>query len=310
MRQLVKQEWPRVSFRTQSIKKEYQDLLAVSDQGEFSLQESCRRCRSLILSKAARYMERVQAEYLVVGNVSDGGSFAVADTLAAAEAHGLAERILVPLLQPDPFRMPAKLCEWSPTADALWEGRGCAVPVGDVARYLGLPPDDPMGSELRCRLKTPGFGDRVASLFAGHAVTLNALCLLDFPTYMTAQPDIQIVLAFDEQEKRDLQNYFLPDDLRLYPATPHGPMMLLRTNWEKKSILEKEGIVHLAARLTATHACTNGERMIPVYCRLECDEERQLRNVSPFLSVEEAIQVWGLESVPLVMPATQGQRAA
>ena len=310
LRQLVKHEWPRASFRTQSIKKEYQDVLAVSDEGEFSPRESCRRCRALLLSKAARYMERVQAEYLVLGDVGGGDFLTATDTIAVAEAAGLAGRVLVPLLHPSPLGMPASLAEWTPAGVSLRSGGKSPTPVGDVAKGLGLPLDDSMGSEHRCRLKTPGFGDRVASLFAGHVVTLNALCLLDFPMYMTAHPDLQIVLAFDEQEKRDLQNYFLPDDLRLYPATPHGPMMLLRTNWESKSATEREGIVDLAARLTATHACTNGERMIPIYCRLECEEERQLRNVPPFLSAEEAARVWGLECVPLVMPTLQAQRLA
>jgi hypothetical protein len=307
LRSLIKSQWPRATFRTQSVKKEYQDVIAVSEAGEFSLPESCRRCRALLLSKAGRYMERVGAEYLVVGDTGNRHGLSGQDTLAIARALGLEDRVLVPLLMEDPLFVPEKLSAWSLATQHRHGGlRGLeSATLAVLVRTLGMRGADPMGSESRCRLTTPGFGDRVASLFAGHAVTLNALCLLDFPMYMTAHPDLQIVLAFEEQEKRDLQNYFLPQDLRLYPATPHGPMMLLRTDWQAKSLSERKGIVELAARLTATHARSNGEGLIPIYCRLECEEERQLINVQPFVSVEVAYEACGLERVPLTVPVQE-----
>ncbi|MBE0635894.1 hypothetical protein IH601_07860, partial [Candidatus Bipolaricaulota bacterium] len=133
-------------------------------------------------------------------------------------------------------------------------------------------------------------------------VTLNALCLLDFPTYIMADPDLQIVLAFDENEKRELQNYFLPQDLRFYPATPHGPMTLLRTNWCTKCDSEKQDIIEFVARLTATYACVRGVTTVPIYYRLESEDERQLLNVEPFASIEELEQRDDLTWIPLELP--------
>ncbi len=312
LRSLIKSEWPHATFRTQSVKKEYQDVIAVSEEGEFSLPESCRRCRRMLLSKAGRYMDRVGAEYLVLGDTGNRHGLTGQDTLTIARAYGLEGRVLVPLLMEDPLAVPEEVGAWSLAAQDLRGGLRCGLEstmLGTLARVLGMRESDSMGSESRCRLTTPGFGDRVASLFAGHPVTLNALCLLDFPMYMTGHPDLQIVLAFEEQEKRDLQSYFLPQDLRLYPATPHGPMMLLRTDWQGKSLSEREEIVELAARLTATHARSNGEGLVPIYCRLECEEERQLINVQPFVSVEVAYETCGLERVPLAVPMQEGMIA-
>jgi adenylyl- and sulfurtransferase ThiI len=69
LRQLVRAEWPHTIFRTQSIKKEYRRLVEVTDDGEFSLPLSCYNCRKLLFAKAARYMERIGAEYIVSGEI-------------------------------------------------------------------------------------------------------------------------------------------------------------------------------------------------------------------------------------------------
>ncbi|MFC2105099.1 hypothetical protein ACFLRV_00365 [Candidatus Bipolaricaulota bacterium] len=146
----------------------------------------------------------------------------------------------------------------------------------------------------------------MASLFKEDVITLNALCLLDFPLYIKADPDLQIVVAFDENEKRELQNYFLPQDLRLYPATPHGPMTLLRTNWDSKDRSEQSRIIEFVARLTATYACVSNVDTVPIYFRREFEDEQQLLNVEPFGSIEEIEQRSDLELIPLELPVQAG----
>jgi len=306
LRQLVKSEWSRASFRTQSIKKDYQDLIALTDEGKFSLSGSCCNCQSLLFSKTARYMERVGAEYVVTGCLPGGHGLAIPDVFAVAAKEGLEGRILNPLLVEHPFRLPDDISSWADETLQTCDSEGKEELVLSVAYELGLDLTDPVKSDNRCKLMIPGFGERVAALFKEGMVTLNALCLLDFPMYFRADPDLRIVLAYDENEKRELQNYFLPKDLRLYPATPHGPMTLLRTNWETKSETEKTQIIEFVARLTATYARVSGMTTIPVYYRLESEDERQLLNVEPFASVEELEQRDDLELIPLGVP---GQHA-
>ena len=303
VRQLVKTEWSRATFRTQSIKKDYQDLIALTDEGEFSLSGSCRSCQSILFSKAVRYMERIGADYLVTGGISGKHGLTPQDSSTIAAMEGLDGRVLNPLLMERPLRIPNDLNAW---ADKRRQTRNPDSIEGLVLRLadeLGLSSLDPARSDCRCKLTSPGFGERVAALFKGEGVTLNALCLLDFPMYFKADPDLQIVLAFDENEKRELQNYFLPQDLRIYPATPHAPMTLLRTNWDTKREAEKNRIIEFVARLTATYACIKGVATIPIYYRLESEDERQLLNVEPFASIEELEQRDDLELIPLELPA-------
>ncbi len=310
LRPLVKAEWAGATYRTQSIKKDYQDLIGLTDESEFSSTESCRRCQSLLLSKAARYMERIGAEYIVAGHAPKGCGLSARDLATVAALEGLEGRVLSLLpahpeehgLTERPLRSPANIESWGDVDRQTREASEDDDRIPRLAERLGLGTFDPASSRFRCKLTTPGFGERVAALFKEKVVTLNALCLLDFPMYMKASPDLHIVLAFDENEKRELQNYFLPQDLRLYPATPHGPMTLLRTNWDAKSEAETDRIVEFVARLTATYACVADVTTVPVYYRMESEDERRLMNVEPFTSIEELEARNDLELIPLELP--------
>ena len=302
LRQLVKSEWPQTTFRTQSIKKDYQDLIALTDEGEFSLSGSCRSCQSLLFSKTARYMERVGADYVVTGCLPGRHGLTLQGASAVVGKEGLEGRILNPLLTEHPLRLPDDLSSLAAEKLQTRDSDGIEERLLSMADELGLELTDPVKSTRRCKLMIPGFGERVAALFKQKLVTLNALCLLDFPMYFKADPDLRIVLASDENEKRELQNYFLPQDLRLYPATPHGPMTLLRTDWDVKSEAEKKQVIEFVARLTATYARVSEMATGPVYYRLESGDERQLLNVEPFASVEELEQRNDLELIPLGLP--------
>jgi hypothetical protein len=115
---------------------------------------------------------------------------------------------------------------------------------------------------------------------------MNSLELLEFPLYYKRPPDVKIVLGLDDEEKRRLQNFFLPQDLRLYIPTHDGPMTLVRTNWEEKTKPEIESIIELAARITVTHSRVKKSKVQTNY-RFENESETYRINVSPFESEEE-----------------------
>lgn len=299
LRQLVKTEWPHAIFRTQSIKKEYRRLVEVTDEGEFSLSLSCYNCRSLLFAKAERYMERIGAEYIVSGEVPGANQLTAKQLRGIAENLGVADRILRPLCVGASRGGGRGLEKWlDRDQDGKRQRSGRAL-LTKLAEDVGLEVTDPLASCHRCKLMTPGFGERVASLFGEAGFTLNALRLLDFPLYYKVHPDVKIVLARDEREKRDLQNLFLPQDLRVYPATPHGPMTLVRTSWNEKGREEQQTIVGLAARITATFADPKRTEAVPIYYRLENEDETLLLNASPFESPAEIAHLECVEMIPL-----------
>ena len=299
LRQLVRNEWPHAIFRTQSIKKEYRRLVSITEDGAFSLPLSCRNCRSLLLSKAARYMERIGADYIVSGELPCDNHKAAGPLRDTAKEPGVDDRILRPLCVSGSRRRARGLDKWVERDRDGKRPRGGRGALLKLAERVGLDVADPMASCHRCKLMTPGFGERVASLFSEVGFTLNALRLLDFPLYYKVRPDVKIVLARDEREKRELQNLFLPQDLRVYPATPHGPMTLVRSGWDRNGRADQQAVIGLAARITATFAAPKRTETVPIYHRLESEDETHLLNASPFEDPEEIAALDCVERIPL-----------
>lgn len=302
LRQLVREEWPGVPLRTQSLKREYQCLIDSANGDSFNLSHSCLSCRKLLLTRAIRFMHRVGAELLVTGELPGQHGVGASALAGMSESLGLAGRILRPLFSQEPMSVPESLSSWAKLSSGRTRPASTIRGLLDLASGLGIELRDPMTSRNRCKLTFPGFGDRVSHLFHDASFTLNELRLLDFPLYYEVRPNAKIVVAVDEQEKRELQNLLLPQDLRVYPATPHGPMTLARTHWDDRDELEKEDVIRLAARITATHLGCGPDTPVPIYYRFENQNERFLVNVLPFASRSEIALLEGIEVVPLESP--------
>jgi hypothetical protein len=247
-------------------------------------------------------MERTGSDYLVAGDFPGGNGVGGRVLNEITAELGLTRRFLRPLCSEEPMRRPRDIEDWCDVPNRRTPRAGFAEELRGWAVDLGLGPEDPMGAKHRCKLTFPGFGDRVSHLFHEVGFTLNELRLLDFPVYYEVHPDAKIVVAMDEQEKRELQNLFLPQDLRVYTAAPHGPMTLVRTKWDQKTHRDRDEVIRLAARITATHIGCESEKPIPIYYRFENDNERLLMNVSPFTSCAEIAILDGIEVVPLESP--------
>jgi hypothetical protein len=297
LRLLVKEEWPGIPFRTQSLKRDYRKLVSSGDGIGFSLADNCYACRSYLLARAARYMERIGADYLVTGEVPGKYGLTMDDFRRMETTAGLEHRVIRPLCIDEKRLTTGDLASWERALDE-------PPPSGDDGRLerlavsLGLEPTDPLSCQRRCKLTAPGFGERVVNLFGEDGFTLNALRLLDFELYYKISPDIKVVIARDEQEKRNLQNLLLPQDLRVYPATPHGPMTLVRARWQEKSADLRARVIDLAARITATHTSDDHHIVVPIYYRFENEEETQLVNAIPFSSFAEIASLDRVEVAP------------
>jgi len=303
LRDLIKEEWPGVSLRTQSLKKDYRRMANIPPQDHFTLKRSCLSCRTIILMRAIRYMERIHADFIVTGEIVGRNGLSTDDLLRIEDTLGISGMVLRPLsaqLLP-PTR--AERAGWVDRASLFGFEADGHVRLEDVASDLGLLSHiDFLKAERRCKLTFPGFGKRLESLLEEEEFTMNALKLLDFRLYYKCPPDVKIVLATDEDEKRTLQNFFLPQDLRVYLPTYRGPMALVRTNWEEKSVAQVREIVELAGRITATYSAAPSGTVIPINFRFESDDETSQLNVSPFSSpaeIENYCVLYSLETPQL-----------
>lgn len=276
VKELAQSLWD-LPFRSQALKREFHELSSFAD-GTYQPSRTCLNCRRLILRKGLRYMKRIRADFLVTGEILGKrglGRAELAELDRAAGGEGLVLRPLSARLLPE--TLPER-AGWVKRARllALEEGEDG---LSEIALSLGLKAAG-FPAEERCKLTQPYFGQRLRDLLHEKDFTMNSLELLEFPLYFKEPPDVKIVLGLSDEEKRRLQTFFLPEDLRVYVPIQEGPMALVRANWEEKSEEDIERIIELAARIAVAHAPVKGERVQTNY-RFESKGETFCINVAP-----------------------------
>lgn len=281
------QHWFSSSFRSQGVKREFADLTNIPHTGGYDRKSCCTGCRTLMIRKGLRYMHKIGADFLVTGEIVGTRGLEAEDVLRLTCDAGASERVVRPLSAHRlPFTQPERegLIDRSRFYDLDAQTRHDELPR--VAESLGVHCEG-FPAERRCKLLLPYFGRRLEDLLQEEHLTLNGLELLEFPLYYKKQPDVKIVLGRDEEEKRRLQNFFLPDDLRLYVAMGEGPIALVRANWQDKSDYEVLQIIELAARITAMHADIGSRQRVQANYRFEHSEQTNRIRIAPFGSEHE-----------------------
>lgn len=272
--------WPDVNFRSQSVKKKCESLSNIPSGGQFRLKASCRGCRRLLLYRGKRFMERVDGDFLVTGEVVGRhglGPEELADIDREAGVSGLVYRPLSAALLPD--TVPEQE-GWVGFRERFRDG--CENQLATLARSYGINPRAVgFPAEDRCKLTDERYGRRLEDLLTEPNFTTNVLKLLEFDHYYKVPPDTKIVLGMSEDEKRELQNYFLPSDLRVYLPSHNGPMTLVRTDWQGKSDSRTEELIDLAGRITVYHSEASNLGQVSVNYRFENDSDTYRTDLPP-----------------------------
>ena len=288
----IVREFCDAPFRSQNVKKDFRKLAEIVHQpspngGKGSLlRRTCINCRQLLLKKALRCMKRIGADFIVTGEVVGERGLGAADIeklTAAVGAQGLVLRPLSAKLLPETI---AERKGWVDRTTLKGFRASDREKIRALARELGVEiPDFP--ASRRCKLTMPYFGPRLGDLLKQQRLTVNSLELLEFPLYYKLSPDVTIVVGRDDEEKRRLQNFFLPEDVRLYLPWQRGPMALVRANWKEKSPSEIAHIIQIAARVAASHLSEKPFGSVQAYWRFESSPETFRISVKPFQSPHE-----------------------
>jgi tRNA-specific 2-thiouridylase len=289
----IAQETIQAPFRSQNVKKDFRELAQFIQKpcpngtSGFPMRQTCLNCRHLLLKKALRYMRRIGADFIVTGEIVGERGLRAADLEKLTELVGAKGLVLRPLsakLLPETIPEQQGLVDRSKLKGLRASDR---EKLRELARALGVDVLD-FPAERRCKLTVPYFGPRLQDLLNEERLTINAVELLEFPLYYKFPPDVVIVLGRTDEEKRRLQNFFLPEDLRLYLAGPGGPMALVRANWREKSPSEIHKIIQIAARVAATHWDSKKPLgMVQAHWRFESSPETFRISVKPFQSPHE-----------------------
>lgn len=294
----IAQEVFDAAFRSQNVKKDFRELAKIAahphgtngtNGNRYNLKHSCINCRHLLLKKALRQMKKTGADFIVTGEVVGERGLGVAEIEKVTEMAGAQGLVLRPL---SAKLLPETIAEQKGLIDrATLKGFRASdkEKIRALARELGVDVAD-FPAQRRCKLTVPYFGPRLEDLLKEEKLTVNSLELLEFPLYYKRPPDVKIVLGRDDEEKRRLQNFFLPEDLRLYLPSHHGPMALVRANWKEKSRSEIEQIIQMAARVAASHLNTKPFGNVQAHWRFESGQETFRISVEPFQSPRELEQ--------------------
>jgi hypothetical protein len=288
----IAQEVFDAPFRSQNVKKDFRELAPTprtNGTNGHGLKHSCINCRHLLIKKALRSMKKIGADFIVTGEVIGERGLGVSEIEKLTEMAGAQGLVLRPLsakLLPETTAEQKGLIERSKLKGFRASDR---EKIRALARELGVEVDD-FPAQRRCKLTVPYFGPRLEDLLKEEKLTVNSLELLEFPLYYKRPPDVKIVLGRDDEEKRRLQNFFLPEDLRLYVPGHRGPMALVRANWKEKSRGEIEQIIQTAARVAASHLSTRPFGTVQAHWRFESGQETFRISVEPFQSPHELEQ--------------------
>ncbi len=287
----IVREFCDAPFRSQNVKKDFRELAEIvhrpSSNGAkgFPLKHACLNCRQLLLKKALRYLKRIGADFIVTGEVVGERGVGAAEIEKLTEQVGAKGLVLRPLS--------AKLLPETIAEQKGWVDRTTLKgfrasereKIRALARELGVEISD-FPAQRRCKLTVPYFGPRLGDLLQQKKLTVNSLELLEFPLYYKRPPDVTIVVGRNDEEKRRLQNFFLPEDLRLY-LPQRGPMALVRANWKEKSPGEIAQIIQMAARVAASHLSEKPFGNVQAHWRFESSPETFRISVKPFQSPHE-----------------------
>lgn len=287
VREIAKTTWPAMQFRSQAINKDYQHLVNIFSADEFSLARNCCHCRTLMLTRSAQYMKRIKADFIVTGEIAGSNGLNKCELECISSDAGISDLVLRPLSAKLLPRTRPEKEGWVNAEKLHGLTAGDKERLTELAFTLDFDHRNSFDRQDRCKLTCPSFGLRLANLLCEKEFTLNALRLLDFRFYYRKVPDITIVLAIEVEEKRNLQNFFLPQDVRVYLPTHQGPLALVRTDWTAKEEDEIAEIIKLAGRMIANYSTAAHHEQIQINYRFENKNETERLNISPFTDLNE-----------------------
>ncbi len=288
--------WPEINFRSQSVKKKVEKLSNISPETSVEDNISCLGCRELILERGRRFMERMGGDFLVTGEILNRrNGLGESELLKTDENAGVSDLVYRPLS--------SNFLQDTVSEENGWVENGFSMrgeseeELKHLKDELALDvPSEGFPAEERCKLTSFRYRKRLKDLLQESQFTTNALKLLEFDDYFKIPPDVKVVFGKTEEEKRELQNYFLPSDLRIYLPSHEGPMSLVRSAWDEKDEGTVEEVINFAARAAVLLSQAGDNCKIPVNYRFENDSETFRLDVFPLKKRD--LETYRIEPTP------------
>lgn len=241
-----------VDLKTVYLGKEYLEMLKNPKYGYGSGMNPCIDCRIMMFKVAKEYMQEVNADFLVTGEVL--GQRPMSQNLRALkiieQESGLEGKVLRPLsaknLKPTDVEVKG-LVDRSRMLGI--KGRSRKVQI-ELAKSIGLRsiPNSAGG----CLLTDKHFAARVRDLIEHEGdITLNDVELLKVGRHFRLSAKAKLIVGRNKDENEIIDSLKRESDLILEPKDVKGPKALLRGEYD-------EGIITTAAEIVCRYSDTDG----------------------------------------------------
>lgn len=238
--------------------KEFLDIVKNPPHGYGSRMNPCIDCRILMFNRAKRYMEEIEAGFVVTGEVLGQrpmSQYKRVMELIERES-GLCGLIVRPLSsQLLPPTIP-ELNGWIDRNQMLaHSGRSRKTQIELAERFGMKDYPCPAGG---CLLTDPGFGKRIRESFQHGEDSLNDVQLLKVGRHFRLLGKVRLVVGRNEIENKRIVDLARTSDILIEPVDVPGPSAMLR----KKSFGNIEDYLKIAMYVCARYSDSNGDTVL------------------------------------------------
>lgn len=234
-----------VELKTVYLGEEYLEMLKDPKHGYGSGMNPCIDCREMMFKAAKDYMQQIDAEFLITGEVLQQRPMSQNHRALKIieQESGLEGKVLRPLSAKQLAPTDAEKSGLIKRENLLGIMGRSRKPQMELARKLGITDyPNPAGG---CLLTDPQFAKRAKDLFEHNdKPTLNDTELLKTGRHFRISMTAKLIVGRNKDENDVIGSLALPDDLLLEVKDHKGPVGLLRGQYADNDIALAASIVH------------------------------------------------------------------
>ena len=218
--------------------REYIEMIKNPKYGYGSNMNPCIDCRIFMFRKAKKYMEQIEAHFIVTGEVlgqrpmsQHKKAFNIIEK--ESETEGLVVRPLSSRLLPQTIPEEKK---WIDRVKLLSIQGRRRIPQMELAKKFEINNYPcPAGG---CRLTDPGFANRLKESFEYGEDTIKDMHLLRYGRHFRLDSKAKVIVGRNKEENKILERFFSKDDILLEVADIGSPILLLKKSNYKNDLRE------------------------------------------------------------------------
>lgn len=272
-----------IKLKIMDISSEYLDIVRKPKYGYGSQMNPCLDCRIFKFRKAYRYMKKVDASFIITGEVLGQRPMSQRKkAMKLIDKESNLEGLILRPLSAKFFKPTKPEKEGLVDRDRLLKIQGRSrKPQMNLAKRFNIK-DYPCPSG-GCRLTEPGFARRMKDLIKHQPdFNIQAVKLLKIGRHFRINSEYKLVVGRNEKENKDLEKLKRKGYLFFSPQNTKGPVGIGIGNSKTKEI-------NLSSKIIARYSYTNERGETDITCQKYIDRNFKLKKITPLEEEQLAV---------------------